>query len=124
MGITGPDAPIVSPYGTDPSYSTLMQRTLNRANEKVLLASLSYDFGSLGVDGLSGIVNFAAGFDGEILGVASDAQEVDVTFDYRVKKGWLRHFWLRVRGSWLNEEPADRDGTDFRVIVNYDFPVI
>jgi hypothetical protein len=124
LGITGSNAPITSLYGTDPSYSTLMQGTFNRADEKTLLASISYDFESLGANGLSCIVNFAAGFDGEILGVASDRQEVDVTFDYRVKRGWLRHFWLRVRGSWLSEELADRDGTDVRVILNYDFPVI
>lgn len=124
LGITGPDAPIVSPYGTSPSYVDLMQQTFNRANEKALLASITYDFGGLGLDGLSSIVNFAAGFDGERLGVSGDRQEVDVTIDYRVEKGWLRHFWLRVRGSWLNEELRNRDGTDFRAIVNYDIPVI
>ena len=120
LGITGPDAPVVSLYGTNPSYGDLMQGTFNRADEK----ALSYDFASLEVGGLSCIVNFAAGFDGRVLGVASNRQEVDVTFDYRVKKGWLQHFWLRVRGSWLNEELADRDGTDVRVILNYNFPVI
>jgi hypothetical protein len=124
MSITGPDAPVISVYGTDPSYVTLMQRTFNRADEKALLASLSYDFASLGAEGLSCIVNFAAGFDGEVLGIVGNRQEVDVTFDYRVKSGWLKHFWLRVRGSWLSEELADRDGTDVRVILNYDFPVI
>ncbi len=124
LGITGPDAPVVSLYGTDPSYGDLMQGTFNRADEKALLASISYDFASLGVEGLSCIVNFAAGFDGKVLGVGGNRQEVDVTFDYRVKKGWLKHLWLRVRGSWLSEELADRDGTDVRVILNYDFPVI
>ena len=52
------------------------------------------------------------------------AQEVDVTLDYRIKKGWLRSFWLRLRGSWLHDEAANRDGTDFRVILRYDVPVI
>ena len=124
LGITGPDAAIVSLYGTDPSYLNLMQDTFNRADEKALLASISYDFAGLGVAGLSCIVNAAAGFGGKVLGVRGDRQEVDVTIDYRVKRGMLRHFWLRVRGSWLNEELADRDGTDFRVILNYSFPVI
>ena len=67
------------------------------------------------------IVNFVAGFDSELDG---DAQEVDVTLDYRIGEGWLKSFWLRVRGSWLAEEAADRDGTDVRVILRYDFPVI
>ncbi len=124
LGITGPEAPVISLYGTDPSYGNLMQGTFNRADEKALLASLSYDFAILEVGGLSCIVNFAAGFDGEILGLAGNRQEVDVAFDYHVKKGWLKHFWLRVRGSWLGEESADPDGSDVRVILNYNFPVV
>jgi hypothetical protein len=35
----------------------------------------------------------------------------------------LNSFWLRVRGSWLNEESADRNGSEIRVILRYDFPV-
>jgi hypothetical protein len=57
--------------------------------------------------------------------VRSGAQEVDVTIDYRVKKeGRMKSFWLRVRGSWLDDESADGDGTDVRVILRYDLPVI
>ena len=101
-----------------------MQRTFNRSDEKALLASLSYDFSHLGVDGLTLIANFVAGFDGELLGVRDDAQEVDATLDYRIPEGWFRGFWLRIRGSWLNEESAGRDASDVRVILRYDFPVI
>jgi hypothetical protein len=36
----------------------------------------------------------------------------------------LESFWLRVRGSFLTDNETDHDGTDFRVIVRYDFPVI
>jgi hypothetical protein len=109
FGITGSNGAIVSLYGTNPSYVDLMQRTFTRADEKALLASLSYDFSALGADGLSVIVNFVAGFDGERDGVRGDAQEVDVTIDYEVGEGWLESFWLRLRGSWLHEESADRD---------------
>ena len=59
-------------------------------------------------------MNFVAGFDGVSDGVRGDAQEIDVTIDYRVKKGFLNSFWLRVRGSWLNEESADHNGTEIR----------
>jgi hypothetical protein len=124
FSVTGPGASIESHYGTNPSYVDLMQRTFNRADEKALLASFSYDFAELGVAELSCIVNFVAGFDGEVDGDRGDAQEVDVTLDYRVKEGWLQGFWLRVRGSWLSEESADRDGSDVRVILRYDIPVI
>ena len=69
-------------------------------------------------------MNFAAGFDGEELGVRGDAQEVDVTVDYRPEEGLLKNFWLRVRGSWLSEESQDGDGSDVRVIIRYNIPVI
>jgi hypothetical protein len=69
-------------------------------------------------------VNFAAGFDGKIDGVSTDAQEVDLTIDYRLSEGWLESFWLRLRGSWPNEESAVKDGIDVRVILRYDFPVL
>ena len=49
---------------------------------------------------------------------------MNATLDYRIEDGWLKNFWLRVRGSWLSEETAGRDGSDVRVILRYDFPVI
>ena len=124
LSITGPGGSILSPYGTNPSYVDLMQRTFTRADEKALLASLSYDFSELGAEGVSVILNFVAAFDGETLGVRRDAREVDVTLDYRAKKGWLESFWLRLRFSWLDEESRGSDGTDVRVILRYDFPVL
>jgi hypothetical protein len=124
MAFSGPNAS-TNFYGASASYVDLMQRTFDRPREKALLASISYDFSGLGVDGLSAIVNFAAGFDGKVDGGRSDAQEVDATIDYRVRKeGWLKSFWPRVRGSWFNDESAGRDGTDVRVILRSDFPVI
>jgi len=41
-----------------------------------------------------------------------------------VNKGLLRSFWLRVRGSWLNDELAESDGAEIRVILRYDLPVL
>ena len=110
--VTGPNAPILSPFGTNPSYVDLMQRTFVLEDEKAFLASLSYDFSGVGLPGLTGIVNFVAAFDGRTLGVRRNAQEVDVTLDYRIGRGWLQSFWLRLRGSWLHEESRPQDGTE------------
>jgi hypothetical protein len=103
-----------------------MQRSFTQADEKALLASLSYDFSRLGADGLTVILNFANGWDGRVLGVRGDAREVDVTLDYRLPEqlGLFRGLWLRVRASWLDDERLDKDGSDVRVILRYDFPVI
>jgi hypothetical protein len=125
LGIAGPNGEVRNDFGSSASYVDLMQRIFNRPDEKALLASISYDFSGLGIDGLSVIVNFAAGFDGKVDGGRSHAQEIDATLDYRVKQeGWMKSLWLRVRGSWLHDESADRDGTDVRVILRYDLPVI
>ena len=121
---TGDGGTVLSPFGISPSYVQLIQRNFNRASEKALLASVSYDFSDVGLRGLTGILNFVAGFDGRLLGVKRDAQELDVTLDYRVKRGLLKGLWLRVRGSWLHEEKRGQDGSDVRVILRYDLPVI
>jgi len=124
MAIAGANAS-TNFYGSSPSYVDLMQETFNRPDEKALLASLSYDFAGLGVDDLSAIVSFVAGFGGKVDGGRSDRQEVDLTIDYRVsQEGWLDSFWLRVRGSWYKDQSAEHDATQVRLILRYDFPVI
>ncbi|MGI9431798.1 MAG: OprD family outer membrane porin [Myxococcota bacterium] len=120
---TGSNGGIFSPFGSSPTYVDMMQRTFTRANEKALLLSLSYDFSELGAEGLTVIANFVSGWDGRILDEPDDAQEFDVTIDYR-PKGKFDGFWLRLRGSWLHEDRFNRHGTDVRVILRYDFRVI
>ena len=124
FSITGPDAGVFNPFGSSPSYVDLMQKGFNRSDEKAVLASISYDFSRLGAEGLSLILNYAGGFDGRLLGRRGQGHELDLTVDYKLKQGWLKSFWLRVRGSWLTERLADRSGSDVRVILRYDFPVI
>jgi hypothetical protein len=124
VGVAGPNAPDRANFGSTPSYVDLMQRTFNAPREKAVLVSVSYDFSELGADGLSAVANFAAGFDAKSDSGGSEAQEVDVTVDYRPKRGWLRNIWLRIRGSWLHQSSAAQDGVDVRVILRYDFQVI
>jgi hypothetical protein len=122
--VTGSGGSIDSLYGTNPSYVDLMQRTFTAENEKALLVSASYDLSELGAHGLSAIVNFVAAFDGKRLGQRRDAQELNLTLDYRISEGWLESFWLRLRGAWLHEDSSEQDGIDVRVILRYDIPVI
>ena len=126
VAITADERAIISPYGSSPSFLSLMQRDFTQRDEKALLLSLSYDFSTLGLTDLSAIVNFAQGWDARVLDRRGDAREVDVTLDYRIPPewGWYEGLWLRLRGSWLDDDRASRDGTDFRVIFRYDFPVL
>lgn len=95
FNVSDPDASVQNFYGSSPSYVDLMQRTFTRADEKAILASVSYDFAGLGIDGFFVIMNFVAAFDGKKNGERDDAQEIDVTADYRLQKGILKNFWLR-----------------------------
>ena len=124
FSITDDDRRIESPYGSNPAYINLMQRTFTQADEKALLVSLSYDFSELGIEGLSAIVNFAQSRDGVVAGVRGDARTIDFTTDYRLGTGLLESLWLRLRISWIDVESAPQDGTDFRVILRYELPVI
>jgi len=126
FSITGDERAILSPYGSNPSYVDLMQRTFTGADEKALLLSFSYDFSQLGVSGLSVIVNFVEAWGGDVPGIRGDARELDATIDYRLPKelGIFEGLWLRMRGSWLDDETSDKNGSDFRVILRYDFPVV
>jgi hypothetical protein len=124
FAITGDERRIESFYGSNPSYIGLMQRTFNQADEKALLVSLAYNFSRFGIPDLSANANFAQGWDGVVAGARGDAREIDFTLDYRVGRGWLESLWLRLRASWLDEEAAPHDGTDFRVILRYELPVI
>jgi hypothetical protein len=124
VSVTSPDGGVNSHFGSNPSYVDLMQRAFNLPDEKALLASASYDFAGIGVDDLTVIANFVAGFDGKSETGRRDSQEIDVTIDYQIKQGFLESFWLRLRASFLTDDETKRDGTDFRAILRYDFPVI
>jgi hypothetical protein len=101
-----------------------MQRTFTQADEKALLVSLSYDFSKIGIEGFSAIANFAQSWDGVIAGRRGRAHEFNFTLDYRIGRGILQSFWLRLRAAWLEESSASNDGTDFRVVIRYELPVI
>ena len=125
FSITGDERRIESFYGSNPTYIGLMQRTFNQADEKALLVSLSYDFSKLGAEGLSAVLNFAQSWDGVVAGRRGKARELNFTADYRLAKaGILQSLWLRVRAAWLEDDAAPHDGTDFRIILRYELPVL
>ena len=76
------------------------------------------------VEDLSAIANFVQGWDSVVAGRRGDAREIDLTVDYRIGSGRLESLWLRLRASWLEEDVAPHSGTDFRVILRYELPVI
>jgi hypothetical protein len=64
FAITGDGRRIESFYGSNPTFFSLMQRTLNEAGEKAVLASLSYDFSYIAMTNLSAIARLRSGMGG------------------------------------------------------------
>ncbi|MFQ5962293.1 MAG: OprD family outer membrane porin [Candidatus Methylomirabilales bacterium] len=124
---TDEEEAIRSPHGRYPGYVNLMQADFNRAGEDAWLLGLSYHFKRVGLDNLSAFANYAEGYNARDSTTDSslpDQREFDITGDYRVRKGPLRGFWLRVRWSVLDIDGEDNNRYNVRVILNYAIPVL
>lgn len=124
----GEDNDWQAPYGSWPGYTSMIVKDFNRAEEQAVLLGASFDFGSLGADGLS--FTALAAFDTQVDSADPEWTEYDFTADYRLTAlkdsaewDWLSPLWLRARYALV--ETDNTDGTrdrldDFRVIVNYE----
>ena len=118
---------ITSPFGSYPGYVSLMRSDFNSAGENAWLLGFSYDFKRLGLKGLSAFTNYASGYD--LVDPATDMslpneREIDVTVDYKVPDGRFRGFWVRLRGGFVDHGGAANWTKEYRVIVNYEIPLL
>lgn len=112
---------IRSPFGGYPGYVSMMVKDFDRAGEKAWLLGLSYDFGKLGLEGLSASVKYGRG---DAPDFSPDQEELDITLDYRPGQGRLSGLWLRLRAAWVDQHGAGaQDLKDYRVILNYAVPI-
>jgi len=119
-------ARIRTPFGGDPSFSSLMLSNFNLANQKTFRVGLSYNGNRIGFPWLSGFLNYARGVDSEIAGAGislPDDEEIDLTIDFRGSSSPGQNIWLRVRGAVLNPG-EDRRIYNVRVIFNWAIPVL
>ena len=117
--MTGSDAGIRSPFGSKPTYLSLMLFEFDRAAERAWLLGLSYRFDDLGLPSWSFVLNHAQGHGGRdlALGAEDRRRETDLTVDYRPESGKLAGLWLRLRYADATE--GDRRLQQWRVILNY-----
>ena len=83
-------ARIRSPFGGDPSFTSLMLSNFNLANQSTWRIGVSYTGTAFGYSGISGFVNYARGVDAEIGGTRvslPDNEEIDFTVDFRPTTG-------------------------------------
>jgi hypothetical protein len=124
---TSDDAEIQSPYGSYPGYVSLMRKDFDRAGELAWMVGASYDFGQLGIPGLSAFAKFARGTSardpssGDSL---PNQKELNFTVDYHLPEGRLKGFWIRLRYAFLDVDGDADSAHDFRAILNYEIPLL
>jgi len=123
---TGNGGDILNPWGGSPSYSSLILEDFDRAGEKAWRFGLSYDFAVIGWKGLSGFVNYASGDTPDSgRNASNDQDELDFTIDFKPPDGMLQGLWLRARAAYVDQHGDNaRDLTDYRLILNYELPLL
>jgi hypothetical protein len=111
---TADGSKILRPFGGVPAFNSLMISDFDGAGENSWGVGLSYDFARIGLTGVKAFANYAHGE----LSANQHEDEIDATVDYRIDRGTLRNFWLRLR--YAHNSPSNQPSIeDFRVILNY-----
>ncbi|MGH7844288.1 MAG: OprD family outer membrane porin [Candidatus Binatia bacterium] len=117
-----------SPWSGYPGYTSVQVQDFNRAKEQALITKLSYDFSRLGLEGVSSYVLFVHGWGRVNPSTKSgvpDENEFNFDLQWRPKWSFLEGFSARYRYSRVYQYQGPKDHQDdFRVIVNYDFPLL
>jgi hypothetical protein len=121
--ITGDGSKIFSPFGTKPNYTDMQQVSFDNAGEKAIGGSIAYDFGNLGLNGLStgvwyteswGAINSLSGM------TIPNRNELDLWIQYRPTEGPLKG--LRIKTQYANvrqDGNVNSNQPEFRFIVDY-----
>jgi hypothetical protein len=125
--VTDDSAAIRRPWGGSPSYLYISRGDFDRAGEKAVLFSISYNPEQFSSHGLSGFINIARGVDARDSLTGSplpDQTEYDLNIDFRPPRGVLKGFSLQLRGVWLDIEGENDTRRDHRIILNYSIPLL
>jgi len=120
-------ADLQSPWGVHPGYTSVQVQDFNRAGENALLGKLSYDFSSLGLTGVTAYALWVHGWDRvDPITKASVKQEDEYDFDlqWRPQIKVLKGLWFRTRYAHVDQRDGGPSQSDFRIIVNYDIPML
>ena len=121
--ITGDESSIFSQYGTKPNYTDMQQASFDKAGEKAIGGSVAYDFGTVGLPGVSTGAWYTHGW-GAIdpssnLGIPN-RDELDLWIQYRPTEGPLKGFRLKTQYANVWQQGNVRESQpEFRFIVDY-----
>ena len=125
--IAGKGADLQSPWGVHPGYTSIQVQDFNRAGEDALLGKLSYDFSSLGMAGVTAYALWVHAWNRvDPITKASVKQEDEYDFDlqWRPQIKVLKGLWVRTRYAYIDQSDGGPSQSDFRIIVNYDLPLL
>jgi hypothetical protein len=130
LGYTGTSkgADMQSPWSGYPGYTSVQVQDFNRAGEDAFMVKASYDFTRLGLKGVSAYALFVHGWgriDPATKEKVANENEFDADVQWRPQWKFLKGLWFRVRYAMVHQYERPNDTiNDFRVIVNYDIPLL
>jgi len=126
--LTSQGADMQNPWSGYPGYTSVQVKDFNQAGESAFMAKLSYDFTRLGVKGVTAYALFVHGWgrvDPSTKDPVPNENEFDVDIQWRPQWKFLKGLWFRTRYAMVHQYERPNDTiNDFRVIVNYDIPLL
>jgi hypothetical protein len=98
--MTGRGSSLYTPFGGNPNYMAMQILLFTNANEKAFGASLEYDFGTVGLSGLSAGTWFTQGWgaiDSSTNTGIPNRSELDFWVQYRPTEGPLKGFRIKTQ---------------------------
>jgi hypothetical protein len=121
-------ADLQSPWSGYPGYTSVQVKDFNRAGEDAFIAKASYDFTRLGLEGVTAYALFVHGWgrvDPTTKNSVPDENEFNADLQWRPQWKFLKGLWFRMRYAYVYQyEGPEYNLDDFRVIVNYDVPLL
>jgi hypothetical protein len=123
----GKGADLQNPWSSYPGYTSVQVQDFNRAGENALLGKLSYDFSSLGLTGVTAYALWVHGWnrvDPVTKASVKQEDEYDLDLQWRPQIKVLKGLWFRARYAYVDQRDDAPSQSDFRIIVNYDMPLL
>jgi hypothetical protein len=125
---TDREADMQSPWSGYPGYTSVQVQDFNRAGENAFMVKGSYDFTSLGLQGVTAYALFVRGshrVDPSTGISVPNENEFDADVQWRPQWKFLKGLWFRGRYANVHQYEGPKNTiNDFRVIVNYDVPLL
>lgn len=121
--ITNTNHDIINPWTSYPGYTSILDEDSDLAGERAWLLELIYDFGRIGIKGLSASLEHTESYIPHLGSFSKTNQkETDLNLEYHFS-GKLKCLWMKFRCGFVENSLSTfgEDYRDYRFMVNYDF---